>query len=58
MSPFSLKFALECAVRKIKENKEGLKLSETHLCLVCVGHVHLLSNKISAMKMNTDTAYK
>ena len=57
MSPFSLTFALECAVRKFKEN-EGLKLSETHHCLVCTGHVRLLSNKISAMKMNTDIAYK
>lgn len=58
MSPFSLTFALECAFRKIKEIKEGLKLSETHHYLVCTGHVRLLSNKISAMKMNTDTVYK
>jgi len=53
-----LRFALECAIRKVEENQEGLKLTETHHYLVCVGHVHLLSNKISAMNMNTDAAYK
>lgn len=58
MSPLLLRFALECAIRKVEENQEGLKLTETHHYLVCVGHVHLLSNKISAMNMNTDAAYK
>jgi hypothetical protein len=53
VSPLLLKFALEFASRKAKENQEGLKLSETRHYLVCVDHVHLMINQISAMKINT-----
>ena len=53
-----LKFALDCAIRKVQENQEGLKLNETHHYLVCIDNVNLLSKKISAMKMNAETVYK
>lgn len=44
--------------RSKKTGGWGLTVSETHHYIDCIGHVHLLSNKISATKMNTDTAYK
>ena len=52
------KVALECTIRKVEENQEGLKWSETHYYLACVDHVNLVNKMISAITMNTNAAYK
>jgi hypothetical protein len=48
--PFLPNFAIECAIRKAKQNQMGLKLSGTRQLLVYAVDVNLSGNNIDTIK--------
>ena len=54
LSPLLFCFALECAIRMVQVNQDGLKLNGTHKLLVYGDDVTVLGGSVHTVKKNTD----
>ena len=55
LSPLLFSFALECTIRQVQVNLDGLKLNGTHHRLVYADDVNILGGSVHTIKKNTET---
>jgi len=55
LSQFPFNFALECAIRRVQFNQDGLKLNGTHQLLVYADDVNILGRSVHTVKENVET---
>jgi hypothetical protein len=54
LSPVLFNFALEYAIRKVRENQVGVKLNGTHQLLAYADVVNLMGDNIDSIKKYTE----
>jgi hypothetical protein len=54
LSPLFFNFALECAISRVQQNQEGLKLKGTHLLLAYADDVNIVGENIDTLKKNIE----
>jgi hypothetical protein len=55
LSPLLLNFVIECAIRRVQVNQDGLKLNGTHQLVVYADDVNILGGSIHTIKKITET---
>jgi hypothetical protein len=54
LSPLIFNVALECAIRRVQANQEGLKLNGTHQLLICADDDIILGGSIHTIQKITE----
>ena len=54
LSPLQFNFALECAIRRVQVNQDGLKLNGTHQVLAYADDVNILRGSTHTVKENAE----
>jgi len=54
LMPLLFNFTLECTIRRVQANQDGLKLNGTHQLLVYADDVSILGGSVPTMKEHTE----